>query len=142
MICFSNADDNTKTDVIVLAQKASIFYFTFDKPTRNKKLVRHPSVKNYWILKIARSESGSIVALGRHSGYASSYVVLLSVKLKGEGIRPDLKHLAEVKGVSENHQPKLSLLKGGIGSVAQVTATTPDGQYRVYRLDLGGLLDT
>ncbi|CAF3475206.1 unnamed protein product [Fusarium graminearum] len=140
MICFSNADDSRKTDVIVVAQRESIFHFIFHGVGNDPKVVRHLPVKDYWILKIARDEPGSILALGTHSG--NNNVFLLSIKLKGKIIRPDPKVLAELHGVSSTHQPKLSLLRGANGSIAQVTAATPDGQYRVYRLDLTGVLDT
>ncbi|CAF3623699.1 unnamed protein product [Fusarium graminearum] len=140
MICFSNADDSRKTDVIVVAQRESIFHFTFHGVGNDPKVVRHLPVKDYWILKIARDEPGSILALGTHS--ANNNVFLLLIKLKGKIMRPDPKVLAELHGVSSTHQPKLSLLRGANGSIAQVTAATPDGQYRVYRLDLTGVLDT
>ncbi|RGP76506.1 serine threonine kinase [Fusarium sporotrichioides] len=140
MICFSNADDSSKTDVIVVAQRESIFHFTFNGADKNPNAVRHLPIKHYWILKIARNEAGSIVALGTHSG--SSNVLLLSIKLKGKGIRPEPKELAELDGLLTTHQPKLSLLRGGNGTIAQITAATPEGQYRVYRLDLSGVLDT
>lgn len=140
MICFSNADDSRKTDVIVVAQRESIFHFTFNGVDNDPKVVRYLPVKDYWILKIARDEPGSILALGKHSG--NNNLFLLSIKLKGRIMRPDPKELAELHGVSITHQPKLSLLRGANGSIAQVTAATPDGQYRVYRLDLTGVLDT
>jgi hypothetical protein len=139
MICFSNADDSRKTDVIVVAQRESIFHFTFAGANEDPKIVRHLPIKHYWILKIARNEAGFIVALGTHSG--SSNVLLLSIKLRGNGIRPEPKELAELDGLSTTHQPKLSLLRGGNGSIAQITAATPEGQYRVYQLDLSGVLD-
>ncbi|GKU03036.1 serine threonine protein kinase [Fusarium langsethiae] len=140
MICFSNADDSSKTDVIVVAQRESIFHFIFAGVDEDPKVVCHLPMKHYWILKIARNEPGSIIALGTHSG--SSNVLLLSIKLKGKGIRPEPKELAELDGLLTTHQPKLSLFRGGTSSIAQITAATPEGQYRVYRLDLSGLLDS
>ncbi|PTD02015.1 hypothetical protein FCULG_00010646, partial [Fusarium culmorum] len=125
MICFSNADDSRKTDVIVVAQRESIFHFTFNGVDNDPKVVRYLPVKNYWILKIARDEPGSIVALGTHSG--KNNVFLLSIKLKGRIVHPVPEVLAELYGVSSTHQPKLSLLRGANGSIAQVTAATPDG---------------
>ncbi|KAF4446812.1 serine/threonine protein kinase [Fusarium austroafricanum] len=139
MVCFPNADDSRKTDVIVVAQRELFFYLKFDGARKDPKVIRHPPVQHYWILKIARNTPGSIVALGTHSG--SSNVLLLEVKLKGEDIRPHVQKLAELDGVSTTHQLKLSLFRGGSGFIAQVTSATPEGQYQVYRLDLSGVLD-
>ncbi|KAG5766364.1 hypothetical protein H9Q72_005583 [Fusarium xylarioides] len=133
MVSFRSEANEAQSEVIVVAQAQRIFHLKFRDVEKAASTVAYPPVEHYRILKIA-TNGQVVVALGAHSG--SSHLFLLEVKLSSPGVRPQLRKIAELKGVSTSCGAKLSVIGDWSEPIALITTASPDGQYRVYHKSL------
>ncbi|KAF4451532.1 serine/threonine protein kinase [Fusarium austroafricanum] len=137
MLCMPSDTDGQASEVIVVAQARLFFNLKSDDLT----VVAHPPIKDYRILRIATNENlETILALATRSGCNRYFV--LDVKPRGPKGPPQLRKLAELGDGLAFNPLNFRVIGDKTQIIVQVTATTPEGQYLVYYIDLSSSLNT